>query len=40
MQTGNSLTWNVDLPVGTSISLRVIDSQGVSNYAAAVTISA
>lgn len=39
-QTGNSLTWNVDLPVGTSVTLRITDSKGNANYNSEVTIQA
>ena len=32
------LTWNVDLPAGTSVTMRLTDSAGNINYAQAVTI--
>jgi len=31
-QTGNSLTWNVDQPAGTSLSVQIRDSTGKLNY--------
>ncbi|KAG9089115.1 hypothetical protein FRC06_001713 [Ceratobasidium sp. 370] len=37
-QTGNSLTWNVDIPAGTSITLQLRDSTGVVAYSAPTTI--
>lgn len=37
-QTGNQLTWNVDLPAGTSVTIRITDSTGGTNYNSAVTI--
>lgn len=39
-QDVNSLVWNVDLPAGTSVTLRLTDSAGTVNYAQAVTIRA
>lgn len=30
--TGNSLTWNVNLPVGTSVTLQIRDSTGSSSH--------
>lgn len=35
---GTELTWTVDLPAGTSISMQVKDSTGSVNYAQAVNI--
>ncbi|WVR07122.1 hypothetical protein IAU60_004163 [Kwoniella sp. DSM 27419] len=37
-QTGTSMTWTVDIPAGTSITLKVTDSSGAVNYNQAVTI--
>ncbi|KAK8864328.1 hypothetical protein IAR55_001575 [Kwoniella newhampshirensis] len=37
-QTGNSITWTVDIASGTSVTLKVTDSTGVVNYNQAVTI--
>ena len=34
----NSRTWNVDLPAGQSVSLRITDSTGAINYSEKVTI--
>ncbi|WWD17373.1 hypothetical protein CI109_101814 [Kwoniella shandongensis] len=39
-QSGNSITWTVDIASGTSITLKVTDSTGVVNYNQAVTIQA
>ncbi|WRT66315.1 uncharacterized protein IL334_003270 [Kwoniella shivajii] len=39
-QTGNSLTWTVNIASGTSITLKVTDSTGTVNYNQAVTIQA
>lgn len=39
-QDGNELTWIVDLPAGTSISMQAKDSTGAVNYASEVTIQA
>ncbi|TXT14770.1 uncharacterized protein COLE_00963 [Cutaneotrichosporon oleaginosum] len=39
-QTGTELTWTVDLPAGTSISMQVKDSNGAINYAQAVSVRA
>jgi hypothetical protein len=38
MQSGDSLTWNVDLAAGTSITLKITDSTGATQYNQAVTI--
>lgn len=39
-QSGTELTWTVDLPAGTSISMQVKDSNGAINYAQAVSVRA
>ncbi|BEI85039.1 hypothetical protein CcaverHIS002_0504400 [Cutaneotrichosporon cavernicola] len=39
-QSGTELTWVVDLPAGTSISMQVKDSNGDVNYAQAVDVRA
>jgi len=39
-QSGTSLTWNVDLAAGTSITLAVRDSTGAVNYSDQVSITA
>ncbi|KAK1924167.1 hypothetical protein DB88DRAFT_489318 [Papiliotrema laurentii] len=36
----NSLTWTVDVPAGTSVTIKVTDSTGAVNYNSAVTIQA
>ncbi|WOO81297.1 uncharacterized protein LOC62_03G004825 [Vanrija pseudolonga] len=37
-QSGNQLTWKVNLPAGTNISLKIVDQTGNTNYAQAVNI--
>ncbi|TXT13794.1 hypothetical protein VHUM_01161 [Vanrija humicola] len=37
-QTGNQLTWRVNLAAGTQISLKIVDQTGNTNYAQAVSI--
>ncbi|KAG8694139.1 hypothetical protein FRC08_008686 [Ceratobasidium sp. 394] len=37
-QQGTSLTWTVDLPQGTSITVRITDSTGTIQYSSAITI--
>lgn len=37
-QTGTQLTWNVDLPAGTSVTIKITDASGAVNYNSAVTI--
>ncbi|KAG8702899.1 hypothetical protein FRC09_004475 [Ceratobasidium sp. 395] len=37
-QTGNSLTWKVDMPAGQSITMQVRDSAGAVAYSAPATI--
>jgi len=39
-QTGTSLTWNVDLAAGTSVTIQVTDGAGTINYSSQVTIQA
>jgi hypothetical protein len=39
-QTGNSLTWTVDIPAGQSVGFKIVDSTGSINYGAPVTICA
>lgn len=39
-QTDNQETWNVDLPAGTSITLKLTDSTGNTVYSSPVTIGA
>ncbi|KAJ9100620.1 hypothetical protein QFC21_003664 [Naganishia friedmannii] len=39
-QTGTSYTWNVDLPAGTQITLKLTDSTGNTVYSSPVTIQA
>lgn len=37
-QTGNSLTWNVDQPAGTSLTVQIRDSTGKLNYSDKFTV--
>ncbi|KZO91560.1 hypothetical protein CALVIDRAFT_541729 [Calocera viscosa TUFC12733] len=39
-QTGNSFTWTVNLPAGTSITIQVRDSTGTIQYSSPITIQA
>jgi hypothetical protein len=37
-QSGSQLTWTVNVTAGTSVTYKVVDSKGNTNYNSAVTV--